>query len=596
MSKTTYNTTKNHIFSLGFHTGFKANSKKLTRLYIYHRYGTEKHKPMSSPLRIPMNIWDNKLKRIKNSKVVEYSEEQKWINDFYTKKKDLQIALHKNETTLEQCFKKLLNISTSGGVLKNFDRLSTNANIPLSNRIKTKSFLRTIINHLIRADYVQYAELDYKHLQNHSDKANIKKVIMNLSVKNATKNDYFDVLNKCVEIHPDIIIQPFPDTLTEDEVSKQKLPVPRRNIQGAIGKIKDNHQWLEAYLYFLFAFSLRGLNGSDICMLNEDWLEDENESKPDKILHYMPSYKRLKGGKKDFNKKIYIVGKRSKTGKPIKILFNQFPTLVLHRLLKLTIQRNRPHLAYKGKDDVRLYNINYATEKGKREWHNLRDTYSKQIKHMTGFSVNHCRHTFTKYLKKMNVDERVLGVSLGHTQRRNAKDFYVSPVSQFRMDIYHIKVLEDLNINYIIKMLHKGYGSRHLEKDIWGKDDKGEKILIHQISGDWFPLLDIELETLDLPLAVWDYKKEIKLQELYEDEMDNVDVQYDDNMNVIETDVDEQNFSTELKALIKEKKEVLGKKYEDIHSTISVDYVNGQVISKVKKPVVSIENKVQKLA
>jgi hypothetical protein len=587
MRRNTYLTTKNHIFSLAFQVGFKPKSKKPTRLYIYHRYGRQRSKPMPTPLRIPMNVWDNNRKVIKNSKVVEYSEEQTWINDFYRKKKDLQIALHKNEVNLEQCFKKLLNITTSGSVLENFDRLTSNANIPLSNRFKLKSFLKTIINHLIRADYLQYAELDFKHLQNHSDKANIKKVILDLNVKNSTKNDYFEVLNKMAEIHSDIVIKPFPETLTQED-STQQLPIPRQNIQRAIGKIGDNYRDFEAYLYFLFAFSLRGLNGSDICMLNEDWLEDEDENKPSKILHYMPSYKRLKGGRTDFNKKIYLVGKRSKSGKPIKILFNQFPTLVIHRMLKLVIARNRPHLAYKGKDSVRLFNINYKTLQGKKEWNYTRDDYSKRIKKMTGFSVNHCRHTFTKYLKRMNVDERVLSVSLGHTQRRNAKDFYVSPVSQFQMDIYHIKVIEDLNLNYIIKMLYKGYGKKEIVKDIIEKDK------VHTISGEWFPLLDLEIETLDLPLAIWDYKKELRLQELYQDEMDNVDVQFDENMNVIETEADEQSFSKELKALIKEKKEVLGKKYEDIHSTLQIDYVDGEIKTTIKRPVVSIDKKTTK--
>ena len=587
MRRNTYLTTKNHIFSLAFQVGFKPKSKKPTRLYIYHRYGRQRSKPMPTPLRIPMNVWDNNRKVIKNSKVVEYSEEQTWINDFYRKKKDLQIGLHKNEVNLEQCFKKLLNITTSGSVLENFDRLTSNANIPLSNRFKLKSFLKTIINHLIRADYLQYAELDFKHLQNHSDKANIKKVILDLNVKNSTKNDYFEVLNKMAEIHSDIVIKPFPETLTEEE-SKQQLPIPRQNIQRAIGKIGDNYRDFEAYLYFLFAFSLRGLNGSDICMLNEDWLEDEDENKPSKILHYMPSYKRLKGGRTDFNKKIFLVGKRSKSGKPLKILFNQFPTLVLHRMLKLVIARNRPHLAYKGKDSVRLFNINYKTLQGKKDWNYTRDDYSKRIKKMTGYSLNHCRHTFTKYLKRMNVDERVLSISLGHTQRRNAKDFYVSPVSQFQMDIYHIKVLEDLNLNYIIKMLYKGYGKKEVVKDIIEKDK------VHTISGEWFPLLDLEIETLDLPLAIWDYKKELRLQELYQDEMDNVDVQFDENMNVIETEADEQSFSKELKALIKEKKEVLGKKYEDIHSTLSIDYVDGEIKTTIKRPVVSIDKKTTK--
>ena len=76
--------------------------------------------------------------------------------------------------------------------------------------------------------------------------------------------------------------------------------------------------------------------------------------------------------------------------------------------------------------------------------------------------------------------------------------------------------------------------------------------------------------------------------------MDNVDVQVDENMNVIETETDEQSFSKELKALIKEKKEVLGKKYEDIHSTLSIDYVDGEIKTTIKRPVVSIDKKTTK--
>jgi hypothetical protein len=137
-------------------------------------------------------------------------------------------------------------------------------------------------------------------------------------------------------------------------------------------------------------------------------------------------------------------------------------------------------------------------------------------------------------------------------------------------------------------MLYKGYGKKEIVKDIIEKDK------VHTISGEWFPLLDLEIETLDLPLAIWDYKKELRLQELYQDEMDNVDVQFDENMNVIETEADEQSFSKELKALIKEKKEVLGKKYEDIHSTLQIDYVDGEIKTTIKRPVVSIDKKTTK--
>jgi len=577
--ETIRNRQKTHKLRLAYNTKF-IRSDKPEPIYLFHQYGSGKKTKAKIPFELPMNHWDNKQKRIKDQYLKQYKEEQKWINNFYTQRSELQMALHNNEVTVQECFKILLNIATTGKVLDTFYQNGIDYGLEKSAVNKYESNIRTVINHCIKQNYIQYSELDYEHLQNHSDKENIKKVIMSLQVKNATKNDYFEALNNAVKYHPQIKLLPFVDKLPE-EVSEQKSPVPRRVLQLATTKIKDNYQWLEAYLYFLLAFSLRGINGSDICMLNENWLEDEEGERPDKILHYMPSYKALKGGSIEFNKKVYICGRRNKSKQRIKILFNQFPTLVLHRLLKRCVQQNRPHLAYNGKDRVRIYNIDYSTIKGQKEWHNLRDTYSKQFyKIANGHTIGKTRHTFTSFLKKMNVEPRVLSISLGHTQRTNTRDFYVSAVSQANMDIYHIEVLQRCDINRLIMLLHKQYGEKNLE--VYNDLKTG----VAYGGRSWMPLIKEEIESLELPLSIWDFNKEIKLQAMWEDETDNIDIELDDNNEVIIQEVDETKLSKELQDLIKEKKSLLGDKYEELHRKVIVDY------SRDKGVTVSEPNKV----
>ena len=104
-----------------------------------------------------------------------------------------------------------------------------------------------------------------------------------------------------------------------------------------------------------------------------------------------------------------------------------------------------------------------------------------------------------------------------------------------------------------------------------------------------------ELESLELPLSIWDFNKEIKLQAMWEDETDNIDIELDDNNEVIIQEVDETKLSKELQDLIKEKKSLLGDKYEELHRKVIVDYSRdkGVTVSEPNK-VLSINKELKK--
>tara|TARA_B110000459_G_scaffold107642_1_gene119460 strand:- start:999 stop:2885 length:1887 start_codon:yes stop_codon:yes gene_type:complete len=587
------NRRKNHKFKLAFNTKKKASSIPET-LYIFYRYG-KFQKKTPSPFKVSMNDWDFNTQKLKSSASVKKVHESKreWINSFHENSENIAVQLHNDKITLDNAWAILLNTHTKGVVIETFIDNCISNSFPVSKRDKHYNRIITITNHLRRADFFKnkrdkngdkIIELCYEHLQAPNTISEIEKVIIALLVKGATMNDYFETLNIICEVNPEISIKPFNKKQPEEE-TEMLDPLTIRDLKIAQANIGDQYQWLEAYLYFLFALSLRGLNGSDICMLNESFLEDENGSKDFKLLHYMPDYSNLvqelewatetkviKGVKHEtlvkkkkskvekYDKKIYLAGKRSKSGKRIKILFNQFPTLVIYRLLKNCIRHNRPHLAYTGKDKIKLYNIDYRTSEGKKEWHQLRDTYSKQFKKISGgFTIGQTRHTFQAKLEDMGVDPKALSISLGHSVKKKTKDYYSNKISQPVMDIYHTEVLQRLDISGLIKLLFKGYGHKLL--GITRYIDSGEMIS----SLPWLTKIDTEYKALDLPLSSWDFKKEEKLQALMKKEHNNIDLSYDDEGKPIVKEMDESNYSKELKALILEKKRILKDKYEEIN-------------------------------
>ena len=610
------NRRQNHKFKLAFNTKRRASVIPET-LYIFYRYG-KFQKKTPSPFKIAMNDWDFNTQKLKSSASTKKANESKreWINSFHENSENIAVQLHNDKITLDNAWAILLNTHTKGVVIETFIDNCISNSFPVSKRDKHYNRVITITNHLRRSDFFKNKrdkngdkinELCYEHLQAPNTISEIEKSIIALPVKGATMNDYFETLNIICEVNPEITVKPFNKKQPEEE-SDMVDPITKKVLKISIVNIGDNYQWLESYLYFLFSFCLRGLNGSDICMLNEGILEDESGSKDFKLLHYMPDYsnlvqelesvtetkiiegvkherliKKKKSKIEKYNNKVYLVGRRSKSGKRIKILFNQFPTLVVYRLLKNCIRHNRAHLAYTGKDKIKLYNIDYKTSEGRNEWHNLRDTYSKQFKKMSGgFTLSQARHTFTNTLDAgMGVDHKALSISLGHSIKKKTRDIYSNKFSQPVMDIYHTEVLQRLNVSGLIKLLFEGHGHKLLgiTRDV----HTGEALAKHT----WLYKIDAEYKALDLPLSSWGFKKEEKLYSLLKKENNDVDLTFDHNGKPIVKEMDESSYSKELKALILEKKRILKDKYEEINiprTDVRYETKNGRLeLVKIEK-------------
>ena len=561
------NKTKSHRINLCFNVKWNPKSKKKETLYLRYCYGSwQRFK--TTGFEILQSEWDKKAQTIKNPE--NHKELSKWIGEYKKKKEDCLLRIAKTEINYEEAFDVLLGKTTTGLILDSIETNGLKKKKTKATIKKAITYIKSVQTGMMRLKQYKYSELDYEHLANEYDARQIESLILKdmTWLKNNTKNDYLKYLNYGFQWNPETKGKPFNETVKADE-PVPKIPIPKVALLQAINNIGDNSQWFEAYLFCLVSFSLRGLNGADICCLNEDWIKDESGRPVKDFKHYLPDYHKLIDTKgKTFLNKHYIVGKRTKSNVGIKILFNQFPTLLLLKLLKRMVVHNRPEYAYKGTDKVRIYNINYYTDKGKQQWKDLLNTYTKQLKKITGgYKISQARNTFTDIMRNhLKVEGDMLSVSLGHRTSKKMYNAY-SSVSQEELDIYHIEVLRVFGINGIIQNLHQKH-----------KDNK-LSVITDFITGEakggisWFNTMETkELEALELPLSNWDFRDEIRYNHLMNEVSLSASGTYNEKTGLIEVLDMEDSYPKELKDLIAKKESILKERSKWLKGDININY------------------------
>ena len=592
MEAVTRNRRAKHNLKLVFKERWQPASKEERRLYLYHKYGSGKKTLRFTPINIPMVAWNKKKQEIKQEYQEKYIEYVEWLNNYTSQKPSILIDLHKSKINHLQAFDRLLNIIKDGDVLDTFEKF---CNIKKRNRKGeriTRDAIKKHIKHinavqtaLYDLGAIQYQKLRWSHLQLSSHHiSTIEELLENHKGANDdTKNRYLESLNYASFVNPNTTdAKPFVHKYegADDSQTEQAKALTRNELSEGIKKIGTNTYFLEAYLFWLLSFSLRGVDGCDIAIMDKSWLVDEkgNNISPNDIMHYIPNYSKLvnkytfdadsnfKDVKhlldklpnrfKATDKKAYIRGYRTKTSKKkvgIRILFNHYPTLIIHRLLKHMISINRPHLLYKGDDALKLYSFDYFSDEGKKQWKNLQGTYTEELKKMCGVNgkLKHTRHTFTTELNEVyggNGAERLLSVSLGH-RKKKLIEHYVN-VPQYKMDILQIEVLKSYELNKILKVLIKRcskqtFQYRGLEQPLINTE--GIKPMVNKN----------ELEALEIPLSYWSWRKEEEYERLMKKESDVVIEDVDDKGNFVYGKI---VYSKELQDLINERKEQIESK------------------------------------
>lgn len=583
-----------HRINLVFIEKWSAKSEEKKTLYIRYKFGSSTAKYRSTGFLVAMSDWDKKTQTLKNKG--QHIKLSKWIGDFKKKQEDVLVDLTTGTIDLDTAFAILIGKSTRGSLL---DTLEDNGklNKKSSDSIKKAyDYISAVQTGLVNLGYKKYTTLDFEHLSNHSDRKTIENAIIDeFDVKNNTKNSYLKYLGYAWKWNAETTGEIFTERLKADEYIP-KQPVNKQKFTEGIINIGNNAQWFEAYLFWLLSFCLRGINGADICIMNKDWITDEFGTKTSDLKHYLPDmHKLIDTGGKTFSKKLYLTGARTKTNVRIKILLNQFPTLLVLNLLKRMVKHNRPSLAYHGKDPIKIYNIDYFTERGKKDWKNVLGTYSDQFSKMNGYTISTARNTFTDILKNhLNIEGDMLSVSLGHRPTKATHNKYAN-VSQERLDIIHTEVLKIFNVNDVIKLMY----SIHKNKKLHGITDLNTGN--EYASFSWFNVLnDKDFEALNLPLSNWDWQKEDELQKLLrQQEMSSTPV-YNEGTGKLEYVNDASKYPKRLKELIKEKEDILRDRYSEFNKKVRINYNREtkavEIIDENNNKVIKLDNSKEEMS
>ena len=573
MEKVSRQKSSKHNLYLGFKYRWQPHSIEPRPLRFIYNYSNTNTKRKVTPISIPMLVWDKKKQQIKDEYQKDYKEYVKLINEYKTEIPQILLDLTDNKISYVDAFNKLLNIVEDGYILDKFQdfcKLRKKSRNAINKQTDYINAVQSFFNEIAE---IEYSRLKWSHLTQDKHIRRIETLIREkLCVKNETKNSYLGALNYACKVNPNTNQIPFQDKFKlSDEIQEDKHLL-RESLEGGISKIGNNLQWLEAYLFWLLSFSLRGLDGADICLMEDGWLVDEKgkKVKSSNVKHYLPNYNELvnrqglhniKAPKKILdmlpkfdasNKKVYIRGYRTKPSEykiGIKILFNHYPTLIIHRLLKHCISINRPHLLFKGDDTTKLYNIDYHTDKGKAQWKVLLNTYTKQCQKMFGDNGNikNTRHTFTTELGQIMGEQRsqLLSTSLGHRSQR-VLGRYIKQ-DQTKLDIYHLEVVKSYDINKVVKLLIEWCSKQMIEIS-------GRKLQMIRTEGVSPIVSNYEREALEIPLTYWSPIKEYEYQRLMKKEDRQSLISFDDKGKEI---YEKAEFTKELKALIEQRNEMI---------------------------------------
>lgn len=485
----------NHNISLTFYKK-KPYSEVAEPLCIMYNFSNIKKK-RNSPVTIPQKVFNKKGQCIKKEYREKYKVAHEWIKDFNDKVNDVEILLTNGKIHYEQAFKILKNEYESELVREAYPEYARDKGVKPSVIATTMGYLKQIENKFEVAKS-EYQNLMFHHLQRPSDLDNIQSFINKMDILNASKKKYMNYLNKITEVAPNFTKEqrkPF-DKRYEHGSKTQKKAVTSKEIKLGIGKIEDNPYKLEALLWWLLSFCLRGVDCADILVLNSSKIEGENNGD---LRHYFPQ---MSGSNTE---KFYYVGNRTKMAgrdrqaEPLKILFNIYPVLSILRILKRLVKYIHPEIAYRGNDPVKIYDLNYLNESDKKKWKNRLGNMSENTDKLFGATMKQSRHTFSTILANvLNVSfqnaEKQLSTALGHTNSHTQK-FYVNP-DQIRQDLLQIEVIERFDVRKIVKNIITTCQHYTFKKN-------GKRIKLVEKK-------NLNIKHLDIPATIWNWQKELE--------------------------------------------------------------------------------------
>ena len=368
----------------------------------------------------------------------------------------IKLKLSKGELVLESAFNELLEKSEDLSVLDWYNANWKRKNHKLGTAKKVRRIIKAVQNYCERIGEEQYKPLKFPHFADPNSVEKLGMIIRgNPKLSQNMQINYMKVIEQCVGKYDKKLKSCF--TLTNQvpkEVEKDVEIVEISDLYQGINNIKTL-QDLEAYLFWLLSFCLRGLDGQDITLINSKLISSDIEIDDPYIQHYVPEYipAHDEAIVNYYQNKIYLNMPRKKTEKQnMRILFNAFPTLSIIYHLKRLVKLNHPEYAGSKNDPYAIYGFDVNTEEGSDKWDVLRQNYQSKLKRMIGQSFKSTRHTFTSVGVDAGIQDVKLKELLGHSVTKGALRRYKrTDISE--LDLIHLQIFDDSDIIQIYKQL-----------------------------------------------------------------------------------------------------------------------------------------------
>ena len=451
---------KHHTFSYWLRT---KKGDKLA-LYCKYRHGTEKQKVIKCDLTIPASSWDKKRGEVKSR--IEFQQYREKFLKLDARVQQMKDLLNTDQITDKEALKRipLWYVSDKDKTLENyFEEEYRKKKGGGYDPTRVRGIIKKLHEALLENNFNDLVPAKLIHFTTHKDE------ICNSLYKQQKKNTATDYLKRINTVLKKYDSKKYPDKYFEEhyktEATKLKKPVERVSILESISRI-NTYKKLEAYLFWLYSFCLRGLDGIDVTLLDRSMLLQPDAELTD--YHHQKEW---------YPEPIKVELSRKKTrAREFEIIINAYPTLSIQKLLKKVISINRSD-DVNTEDDLKLFKWDSITNR--RKWDLYSDFLQGRLKTLFNKSFKSTRHTFTSTAEILRVPVSDQSALIGNVSRKGSIKHY-SKLDNTRLDIQHLAVLDYYQISriYFQLLLHiKQHPEleiecvRHIDRELHSMDN-----------------------------------------------------------------------------------------------------------------------------
>lgn len=502
-------------------------------------------------LSIPTEHWDLDTMSVKSKFTELYIDTIKELNEIKARIPAYIIKLNKGEVSNDNALIEVIGRQrTIEGNLLEFantlepKRYSQKYTLTDSKIKRLKERIRALENNTLKAS--KHVPLTFDKLQSESNVRKIAELMYDSKLSDDSISKYMTAIDRLCWLKKRKWT-PFKqyELISYKKTITSQYALSFREVETALNNV-ETLQDLEAYLMWLYSFSLLGLNFRDLFNIDESKVMQFGDPSKMENQTFLPYHPEMQSTNEPLHIFIYRGKLKPEDRKkaPIVRMINLHPIWEINRMLKHIVKLTRPELAYNGRDGLRIFNFqtrdqNYnEIPEGIEKSERLRSTYYKKWLKIFGYSIKHTRATSMKAgrLAGANFDE--LEAQLGHVLGVSKVFPTYYSAEQKRVDTNHIFSLMKYDINKVLL-----YTIRRFKNNV-----KGDKHWIPKHISTWTDDLFVGGH-YDLPLSLLTPAEYNEMQDLLLSQEDTSE--QDENGKVVYHKANPMNYPPRLKKLLK---------------------------------------------